>query len=677
MTLYGEPQVWREQFPLGEARPFTHDYHGLRYPGEVVRAEAWSPRWGEPLRGDIFFRIIMLRQRRGGLHPNIRDPRSVLCLPASGLSRRRGRLTGELGSVRETQTLYSTLRNAEGELVRRILQRHQEGLEEPLMAEESARYAAGGMVTHSDYHTSLAHLFAGVDPLAWFSRIAQWLLLQAYPTLPIDACPPLPRPVAGEDAAHLHRAIFDQPGATHQILAELGPGLGLSSSASPVVFDPSSCPVYHLIRGRLSGQPAPASWADVHHYLSHQVGLTGPLATLYLLTFLRWEQPELEVRLLPDHQLTLVGGRALRGNRLTGDLVPLLLWDPPLAGWASTIGPAAPPAWNDALPYLSVLSPGGRAVAPGQDFQLQERKLLESIGQLVDSLAVAKGFLERLGWPGDEAEVGGPAGSLERLAQVRGDDFQSIYRVVRSVYGDYRRLEADLATLGRVIQLSRCADEVLAAGEYLDGARVPARMAELSVERQALLALLAPGSLLQSPSSWEALAQQVGAFQSRYAAAYREHHKRFHRDLPAYQSELEAARSKLRALALLNSLPELGDPVGEGLAPALDQLNDVPPSCSVEAADLDLGSNPWCPACRLSLEQGLPTTRLARLAPRIDAALAEKNQRLSSLLVARILRGQVDQRLEDFVKIVQSSDLSALSSTLNEELLSFVRQLLG
>jgi hypothetical protein len=115
LTLYGEPQVWREQFPLGEARPFTHDYHGLRYPGEVVRAETWSPRWGEPLRGEIFFRIILLRQRRGGLRPTIGDPRIVLCLPASGLSRRRGRLSGELAGVREAQARYSTLRSAEGD----------------------------------------------------------------------------------------------------------------------------------------------------------------------------------------------------------------------------------------------------------------------------------------------------------------------------------------------------------------------------------------------------------------------------------------------------------------------------------------------------------------------------------------------------------------------------------
>jgi hypothetical protein len=84
LTLYGEPQVWRERFPLGEARPFTHDYHGLRYSGEVIRGETWSGAWGEPPQGDIFLRIVLLRQRRGGLRPIIRDPRIVPCLPAVG-----------------------------------------------------------------------------------------------------------------------------------------------------------------------------------------------------------------------------------------------------------------------------------------------------------------------------------------------------------------------------------------------------------------------------------------------------------------------------------------------------------------------------------------------------------------------------------------------------------------
>jgi hypothetical protein len=36
-----------------------------------------------------------------------------------------------------------------------------------------------------------------------------------------------------------------------------------------------------------------------------------------------------------------------------------------------------------------------------------------------------------------------------------------------------------------------------------------------------------------------------------------------------------------------------------------------------------------------------------------------------------------DQRLNDFIAIVQASDLSALSNTLNEDLLAIIRQLLA
>ena len=40
---------------------------------------------------------------------------------------------------------------------------------------------------------------------------------------------------------------------------------------------------------------------------------------------------------------------------------------------------------------------------------------------------------------------------------------------------------------------------------------------------------------------------------------------------------------------------------------------------------------------------------------------------LSNLLVDKILQGQVDQRLENFLRIVQASDLLELSRTISEE----------
>jgi hypothetical protein len=57
--------------------------------------------------------------------------------------------------------------------------------------------------------------------------------------------------------------------------------------------------------------------------------------------------------------------------------------------------------------------------------------------------------------------------------------------------------------------------------------------------------------------------------------------------------------------------------------------------------------------------------------------LEEKNRRLSNLLVERVLEDNNDQRLNDFIAIVQASDLSALSNTLNEDLLAIIRQLLA
>ncbi len=64
------------------------------------------------------------------------------------------------------------------------------------------------------------------------------------------------------------------------------------------------------------------------------------------------------------------------------------------------------------------------------------------------------------------------------------------------------------------------------------------------------------------------------------------------------------------------------------------------------------------------------------MASEIDGVLEDKNRRLSNLLVERVLEGNNDQRLGDFIAIVQASDLSALSNTLNEDLLGFIRQLL-
>ena len=45
-------------------------------------------------------------------------------------------------------------------------------------------------------------------------------------------------------------------------------------------------------------------------------------------------------------------------------------------------------------------------------------------------------------------------------------------------------------------------------------------------------------------------------------------------------------------------------------------------------------------------------------------------------MVDRILQGETDEQFDEFLKIVQASDLSALSNTLSAELVTFIRALL-
>ena len=113
------------------------------------------------------------------------------------------------------------------------------------------------------------------------------------------------------------------------------------------------------------------------------------------------------------------------------------------------------------------------------------------------------------------------------------------------------------------------------------------------------------------------------------------------------------------------------------LVEQLADLDSGPPSCSAPAGELNLDGVPWHDSRRLSLERLLPAAQMGRLLTIIDINLGRKNGRLSSLMVGRLLRGQEDARMDDFLKIVQASDLSALSNTLTPELLTFLRQMLA
>ena len=675
MTLYGEPRVWLEQFPLGERVPFSCQHLGLEYPGEVVRADTWSPRWGYPLSGEVYFRVVLLRQRRGGLEPVIQDPRIAVCLPAAGQYRRRSRLSTEVSTTRETQAVYLAQQDTEAELIRQTLRRRLDELEEQLLGEDSVRYSEGQVIAGNGLSPQLDIIFAGMDPKAWFSRLAGWLLSQAYAKLPLELGG-LSSPIGPEAAGKAFSAIFGQPNVSPEVMEQLVPALGLTGRAN----HEHSSPVFDLIRNRISQQGEPLLWVELHRYLAHEIGLTGPLATMFMLVYLHGLRPNFDVQLLPDHQIALLDGRPLLAGRITPDLIPALRWDSRVSQWAGRIVPNQETAWNDALQHLAVLAPRLATAKTEDAIRAQDQLLLEDLGAMTRDVAQARELVDNSGWTSDQdGQASETQEALDRLSGVRGDDFRAVYESIRSIYSDFRRWEWDVSILRELAGLARSSEDISGALEFLRDAGVPPEThPELSVDRQALLARLSAGSLAESRKrNWDVLMRDVAGFKERYRKAYRAHHENLRNALPIYRRDLELAQLKLKALELLNTLAELGEPAGTGLEESVVELEPGRSPCLVAGRDIQFDSSPWCGSCRLTLDFQLPVDQLARLIAAVDMDLGAKNRQLSALLVERILQGRHDERLDDLLRIVQASDLSALCNTITAEMVGFIKRIIS
>ena len=655
--------------------PITGVHQGIEYRGEVVRARRWSPELGRAPGDGSHFKIVFLRERPRTGSPDMVDERTAVCVPASRPGRQATRVIGEITAAK--QAVYLTRRDVDAAAINTALRDRQHDLERQLISEESARFSKGVICVHDGPGPDPAEIYSGGDPVQWMDRLAGWLLARSYPSLPLDTHG-LQDPICEDDAGRLFASIFSQPGADPELLGRLGPALGLPYPDSGGSYDTPECPVFPLIRKKIG--VGPAVFSEVHHYLAYDVGLTDQLASLFLTLFIRHERPEHQIQLTDDAAVFMADGGPLLGARLTPDLIPLLAWDGDLASNAASIGPASAPRFIDTRHHLSVLCP--ELASSGAD--AADEALTRSLKSIVQDTATATRILDSLkgrrdaGRPDATGETGKLRASLERLGRISGDGYAGIYHSIRAVYPALTELKGDLETVRQLVKLDSDSSEIFEARIYIANAQVPSvRFPNLAVDRDTLLTAISPSRLTRSRGrGWRAVASDAEGFKIRYTQAYREHHRQFHDALPVFQAELQAAKKKMAALALLNTISELGTPVGAGLQKELAALPPGPLPCSFQGSELDLSNEPCCPECRISLEQTVPSAELARLAPQFDMALGGKTQELSRRLVEKALAGRADDRWREFLQIVQASELSSLANTLDSGLVSFIKEVL-
>ena len=166
------------------------------------------------------------------------------------------------------------------------------------------------------------------------------------------------------------------------------------------------------------------------------------------------------------------------------------------------------------------------------------------------------------------------------------------------------------------------------------------------------------------------------AFQAHYASAYEAHHTTHWQAVERLNTTLEDAGAIAQALSRLNGLRALGRPLAQQALAAYTRLRQARRECPEQELAATLKSQPACTQCNLSFSDRAPLAEAEDTLRQLDSALSRQQTRLASEAVRRILaRG--GQRLEQFLQIVQASDLTGLARVLDGDLLEFLQELLS
>ncbi len=244
------------------------------------------------------------------------------------------------------------------------------------------------------------------------------------------------------------------------------------------------------------------------------------------------------------------------------------------------------------------------------------------------------------------------------------------------------RAAASPAALADDVAFIRClaerpqeAAELASMRAYLDGVHVDQDGGGLASDYPYTREQLSFVAILERPHELDSMRATFEAFRSRYASAYEAHHTTHWQAVARIKVALDDAGATAQALARLNGLRALGRPLAEPALAAYTRLRQARRECPGQELAAALKSQPACPQCNLSISDRAPLAEAEDTLRQLDSALSRQHTRLASEAVRRILaRG--GQRLEQFLQIVQASDLTGLARVLDSDVLEFLQELL-
>ena len=612
---------------------------GIEYPGEQVRAPQWLPALGTRLQGDTYFRVVFLERRPTKRLESLEDQRITVCVPGSRPGRSLRRAEEEVRLLREAQVSYLTKDDASSAVDRRnqeLIQQIADGW--------AAAFRRGSLLGGPPLEERLDAVFAGGDWTTWAEQDAP-LLFDAF---------------AGAGGSAAHEIALDS----------FAVGLGLAYPESPRMLTLDARPALTIIEEAYRSDAG-----ELGVRLAHGEGLTYPLAALFTLLYLT--RGPLELQLRPDHGLRLRDGEPLETTRITWNTLPRLEWPRNLWAVAMELRGLDTDPWQQALPYLRVLDPTlDERHQPTE--QEQQERLSDWMGTMSDGLLAVTRQLNVLASAQRRelsAEEAMRLSQLQQLAQA--GDAAALPSIAEDLFGGANDFRSAIRLWEEWRNALVNVPDMVDALQFMEQATVPEKGVDLFTERQILLERLRDRDLAMAPHQWAGVVQAAEVFRDRYATAYIRHHGTYHAAMGLLGQRLAETRLEARALNRLNAIASLGQPVAPELPGLVEELYNNTSACGAEPTADSIERDARCVRCGIALESTPPQTEVETLAGYVREALQQQNRRLGGLVVRRLLDRPSEARLDKFIQVVQVSDLSGLAQVLDDELGSFIHDLVN
>ena len=641
--------------------PVSVEHLGIVYTGEVIRTASWHPTHGQPLKGDAYFRVIFLESHAHIFPRSLHDHRIAVYVPGAR-SPELESAEMALRSLREAMGTYATDTDTFD-----LLSTETRDIEDNAVGAWTDSFRDGHLIAAPSLDASLLEIFADGYWSTWAERIGKLLLERAYPNTPIRP-DLLEIPIRPEsDAPIIFNAAVASVAATGPsdspafALDLFGPALGLSSSLAPRVTDVSKTPIAQHLSTMVDDGWAPS---DIGHALAHEMGLTYPMATAYLLLWITTGHHS--IRLRPGHGLLRRDATPLEGDVIGPGDTPSLRW--PFGLWEriESLSHTEAPATTD--PYLAALS---GHLSPGQDIQ---EAAARRISEIQDDLPQVARTLTRLTTAQRSQDLPRELALLHEIASA--DSVDAALAAARFGAVTPAIFVATMALWQAWASADDEAFTLAGISDWLVATSIDEASGEAFTEHQVLAERLRAPRLLISPHEWAALVESGRLFQRRYATAYLRHHQTYHAELGALAHAVDSAWRKANVLERLNAMPTLGQPVGFGLPALVGEMRNAVIACDTERDMDDVNVASMCPTCGMQLGATPPTSDVEQLTSCVDEALGEQNRRLALAIAHRILEHSGDDQIDRFIQIVQVSDLSGLANVLDDAVVEFITELL-